>query len=229
MTPIQIQKSSRFTLWPLGYELTTRLSTPLDNIQVPPLADLVLRSFQRLLTSQELTNLKGRDEGLALGAPGPLLGTPRRDELLAVGGYFPRRSVGGKVTPLPEGDPFTVLVTTPFERFEGNNQIVHRVLSSGELPGSLSVHELGRAFPLELTELRLGIDRFHSVYISGALGFAPTVRQSLRLDLTSTTLEFELVESGAKDRSDTTLPRLSPFREFLIGLGGLLDVTIVDG
>ncbi len=170
------------------------------------LADSVLSGFlpRSVLQELEITGLKGRGAWTSTSdhrCPAP---EEPEDELL----YLEGRIIGAgeelneRSEDLQAAEIFSLRLKTVFKQFVGAKDITHRIIieKRGSLFETVGIEELGRAIPLEISRVRLGVDIFEAAFAGSYFGFAPVVRKSFLIDGDRQKFRVELDVEGVKDR-----------------------------
>lgn len=185
------------TLFPFGYKAIYSAELTLAPTFTSVLYDRLLHSpdIKKILTAAPLENLKGRDtlQQLILEAS-PV----QQNELLFAEGTIFFIDTDNQE---PESQPFRFSLETPYSGSRGGT-ILHTIEPhrSALLPEDITVFQLARIIPAELTFFRFGIQRFTNRVFSSLAGFAPTVSASLLIDCSSDLFRFQCSEEGLKSK-----------------------------
>jgi len=208
----------RRQILPWGFTATLHDRRPLPPFHLPLLVDVVMRTIlpAEALRGLPLTDLRGAQRD-------------GYEELLSIRGFAPPDTPGGAPDAGAElSEPFEFSLLTSFEAFKGNHHIIHRVSPRvvGALPADLDLHRIGSAFPLRITEVKLGLELFRSRLLA-ILGFTPVVTESLSLRATEEEVEVTVIAEGLAHRDDrpTLLwPHFAALGEVLLkATGGALE------
>jgi len=184
------------------------------------------------LRGETLTDQKGRDPQALLDPDTPSNLLPRGEEILFVAGRTTAPDeVFEEITPASLTEPFDLTLMTAFERFIGDHHIAHRTILErrGAAAEFLDIETIGRAWPLIIDRLRVGLEYFRS-HRSGILGYTPTVERTLLIDASAEQLrivyEHERLTSRAPEQllADETVQALS--KALSIGIGENLEAFI---
>ncbi len=186
-----------------GYAARYTLSCRLPTFHISVLTDLALKLLvpESALAAEPIRNLKGRDaQPAAEDLPAPW--RPRGEELFfAAGKLFLPSTAAERLS-----DDFEVRVLTTFLDFQGSHHIRHSVHMerSPALPPFFRIERLGRAFPLEIQAVRVGLELFESRRYAASFGFSPTVTQTLQLECYGDLLKITVTAESLRRRD--TLP-----------------------
>lgn len=188
------------SIFPFGYKAVYSAELTLAPTFISVLYDRLLHSpeIKSVLTANPLENLKGRDplQQLILESS-PI---QKNELLLAEGTIF---FIDGHDQE-PESQPFRYSLQTPYSGSRSGT-VLHTIEShpSAVLPEDITVYQLGRIIPAELTFFRFGIQRFTNRVFSSLVGFVPAVSASLLIDCSSDLFLFQCSEEGLRSK---TLP-----------------------
>jgi hypothetical protein len=141
------------------------------------LADVLLAQLlsPQYLASPQLTNVKGRD-ARQIEHPAFFSRPPESDEMLYLAGTYP--DVSGHL------QHFASSVVTNFLDFPTNADIRYQVLTipDPKLPPWLTNADIPFAIPLELKELRIGLQFFKPRIVCSLFGLTPVVDETLLIE-----------------------------------------------
>lgn len=131
--------------------------------------------LQRYLASAQLTNIKGRD-AKQIENPDLFSRVPEVDELLYLAGSY-QDSAG-------IAQQFASSVVTNFLDFPTNADIRYQVsaIPDPKLPPWLTNSDIPFAIPLELKELRIGLQFFRPRIVCSLFGLTPVVDETLLIE-----------------------------------------------
>lgn len=213
------------TLIPWGFigRLELAIDTPSEGLGT--FVDRIVRELlpPETLQGTSITDRKGRDPSQLLVpelSPGHL---PRGEEILFVAG---RTTAPDEVLPEVTTDrltePFTLMITSSFNRFIGDHHIEHRTQLSRSGAGAEAIdpREIGRAWPLVIDRFRFGLQLFRSHY-TPLFGYAPTVERTVLIDADSSRIHLFLELERLRDRSVESFQRDDLYRN----LTSIIKVT----
>lgn len=204
-------------LFPPGYAVHFDVDLKPKPFSISYLANAVLTELlpRSAFQEGEILGLKGR--GAWTGTSGDRCPAPEAPEARGGGCPVPEEEIlylEGRTLPVSEesearlekeptgAESFSVRLKTIFKEFVGAKGIAHRVNvdRNGSIFEAVGIEEVGRAIPVEIVRVRLGVDIFEGTFLGSYFGFAPVVRKSFLLDCDQQNLRVELDLEGVKDR-----------------------------
>lgn len=200
--PAKITCTSRPQLWPWGYAIEFSLRKTVEEGKLAALCrDLVAEVLPlEAITGRPLTDIKGVNQPLELELTDAIALPPETDEIFYLRGCATCQEENKKGETESVRKEFEYRITTSFLDFPGAHHIRHsaRIITDGAWPAGLSIALLNDSIPLELHYLRLGLEFFRSRFISGTLGFAPSVWQSIIFEASGKEICLKLQAEGVK-------------------------------
>ncbi|MCB9029478.1 MAG: hypothetical protein H6619_00365 [Deltaproteobacteria bacterium] len=128
-----------------------------------------------------------------------------------------------------ERDPFELDILTHFQEFDGVHHIKHSLeeIRAGSLPNFVQTQNLGRVFPLNLTEWSIGLEIFESRRTL-VLGYAPQATQSLEIKCSVDKLEIEISTESQEKKETLPLQKLNLLEKLDKILSDVINLRISD-
>ncbi len=205
-----------------GYSLAYEISAPLTPPLLSDLIDRCIRSLipQDFFQRKTAINVKGRDALNMIDPAIPEQEKPTADEILFLSGDVPLASASGE----SESHFLKFRINSRFHSFEGNHEILHSAVAErhGDYAHDIPFQYLGRIFPFRPNRFRLGLDFFKGRFLSGLVGIAPTVTETLLLEADSTNFLFRLSAEHARHRDTPPAQTMNTFQS----LDGILQTVL---
>ena len=192
-----------------GFTSEYEMSCQLEPYSVSVLTDMIVNELlpEESLREELLTDLKGRDAQLPAEENIPPDWLPIGEEIFfAAGKIFPEDDpVGQKAL----ADDFVVRLSSSFSSFQGEHHIVHstQLFRSSVLPPFVRMNQLGRAFPMQISAVRMGLEMFESRRTLVSAGFSPVATQTLLLECYGDRAFLKITAEGLKEKYGLPLLR----------------------
>ncbi len=185
---------------------------------LPLIVDGIVRHVipDATMSNAVLKDLKGFDL--------PALNTAPKEEILLIKGEVPLHSTGD------ERNSFRLELFSNFKAFVGTHQIEHSTteLRRGVLPEFVRTRNIGRIFPLLISEVRLGLEQFTSQQFA-FFGFTPEVTQRLKLEIKDGDLKVEITAEKLRSLVDLPFSASGVFQRLSQVLKTSINTDLLNG
>ena len=222
----EIKRRARWQLYPWGYAIEFSLR------KQPAAAGGLLRLCRAVveevlpleaITAKPLIDIKGCNQPLELELVDDIASPPGTDELFYLKGCVLSEEKDENQELKIVRREFEYRIETPFLDFPGTHHIRHNtvIVASGAWPKDLNIAALQPDAPFEIHYLRFAADFFCSRFITGMLGFAPSVWKTVIFEATDNEISLKAQAEGIPRKDYDLIANEEPVGKLIKAIGGV--------